>query len=574
LKSFSKISDIVFLKIVFILTVALSIGYILNVPGYAFGQAAIAKTYSSRLQERLDRIKEMKGASFNALPAVRGNSETAAVAKPLNGGIPAAASIRAACPVGAQKLPNGTVENILNVIESGEKYSVIIDPGHGGKPENGGKNSGDHWDPFSNTFLLPYNFGASCAGVKEHEWTLQTAGKVRQLLSLTATDEGFARFLAIIRKYIKAPVATVKKIRVDCGLTREYSFNSDPEAADPNINRKYRLFDSPEPLAVSLAGLHSAALPGGAAAANTGISAGTVLSSGRMAIGRISYINQKSPDLVVCIHNNSNPSRSARGMSAVIVPHFSFFSNINNASLENSGDRKKARRNINNIQVQGIVTNTYKKLANINIKTIISDTATYFTGFRAFTNKFIGLRYIMVTWRYNTSSLLSSFVFFFMRENSIFEYYKRAAGPEGYGGDNFYCSQELIRYVRRALWNDIRSDSAFAGKARFCDPDEIIGKHGDPFVSDWAIPLYVNAITAYVELGYLSNPKDRKMLVDKQDVIAEAMAVGIYSLLAGIQAGPDDGIEAPKGKPVDFSRYGRTGTSKGYFNISRDPLSF
>jgi hypothetical protein len=206
------------------------------------------------------------------------------------------------------------------------------------------------------------------------------------------------------------------------------------------------------------------------------------------------------------------------------------------------------------------------------VKTIISDTATYFTGFRAFTHKFIGLRYLMVTWRYNTSSLFTSFTLFFMRENSIYENYRRAGGPEGYGGDNFYSSEELIRYIRSALWDDLKTtNSYYAAKT---NAQEYAGPHASPFVSDWAIPLHVNAITAYVELGYLSNIKDRKLLKEKQQLIAESVAVGIYSLLAGLNPKKVEGVEAPRGAAIDFAKYGRDKNSNGYFNISCRPLTF
>ncbi len=223
-------------------------------------------------------------------------------------------------------------------------------------------------------------------------------------------------------------------------------------------------------------------------------------------------------------------------------------------------------------KVASFIASVILKPEKIDIKTIISDTATYFTGFRAFTHKFIGLRYLMVTWRYNTSSLFSSFTLFFMRENSVYENYRRAGGPEGYGGDNFYSSEELIRYIRSALWNDFISLPGV--QALKSNASEYAGPHSSPFVSDWAIPLHVNAITAFVELGYLSNAKDRKMLKEKQTLISEAIAAGVYSLLVGLKPLKIDGVETPRGQAIDFSKYGRDKNSNGYFNISCRPIAF
>ncbi len=435
-----------------------------------------------------------------------------------------------------------------NITDEQDSFSVVLDPGHGGKYEPARFNSGDHWDPFSKTFLLPYNFGAQSNGIYEHEWTLQVAKKVDALLALTKTEKGFSDFAKILQKYMNDPGATVRRVRINSILTRKFSHDSEPDKNVANINNKYRLFDSPA-------------------------SFNGKTPSAEMALGRISYINQISPDLVVCLHVNSSPSKSARGMSAVIAPHFQFFSNVNNlitASGAGASPNKTYNRENNYGQVADFITATFKKLSTIDTRTIISDTATYFTGFRAFTNKFIGLRYLMVTWRYNTNSPLSSFILFFMRENSIYECYKRSGGPEGYGGDNFYSSQELIRFIRLSLMNNF---SSLYGAAN-AQADELLGKHGEPFISDWAIPLFTNAITAFIEIGYLSNSKDRMLLKNNQDAIAEGIAVGIYSLFAGIEIKKQPNLETPKALPIDFTKYGRNKTSNGYFNLSCERLPF
>ncbi len=480
---------------------------------------------------------------------------------------PAAASIRplpapnAAKPASistgpapaAPVLPPASAENIAAaIVNTGDCFDVVIDPGHGGRYEPSRSYSGDHWDPFSKTFLLPYNFGASSSGMYEHEWTLDTAKKVEEILNLTHTDAGFAEFCKILQRHSDISSTKIKKVRVNTHLTRRYSWEDDPEKHAANVNKKYRLFDSPDSFASGKGG-----------------------PSEKMYPGRISFINQLSPDLVVCLHNNSSPNRNVRGFSSVIVPHFDFFSTIN--GIVTNGITNVAPNNVRVNEpkyqkVANFITSVITRPDKIDVKTMISDTATYFTGFRAFTQKFIGLRYLMVTWRYNTSSLFTSFMLFFMRENSIYENYRRSGGPEGYGGDNFYSSEEIIRYIRAALWEDLRSSNGYY--AAKTSAEEYAGSHASPFVSDWAIPLHVNAITAYVELGYLSNARDRKLLKEKQAVVAESVAVGIYSLLAGLKPKKTDGIESPRGAAIDFAKYGRDKNSSGYFNISCRPLSF
>jgi len=433
-----------------------------------------------------------------------------------------------------------------NIKGEPEVFSVVLDPGHGGKYEPARTNSGDHWDPFSKTFLLPYNFGAQSSGIYEHEWTLQVSKKIDAILALTRTEKGFSDFAAILQKYMNDPGAPIRRVYINSLLTRNFSQDSEPNKNAANPNAKYRLFDSPASF--------NGAVP-----------------SSEMAMGRISYINQVSPDLVVCLHVNSSPNKSARGMSAVIAPHFQFFSSVNNLLTGGPSASNNAYNKSNKYgQVAEFITATFKKISTIDTRTMISDTATYFTGFRAFTNKFIGLRYMMVTWRYNTNSPLSSFILFFMRENSIYECYKRSGGPEAYGGDNFYSSQELIRFIRLSLMNNFRTLYNTANARA----DEILGKHGEPFVSDWAIPLFTNAITAFIEVGYLSNPKDRMLLKNNQDAIAEGIAVGIYSLFAGVEIKKQPNLETPKALPIDFTKYGKNKTSNGYFNLSCERLPF
>lgn len=435
---------------------------------------------------------------------------------------------------------------------TGECFDVVVDPGHGGRYEAARNYSGDHWDPFSKTFLLPYNFGASSNGMYEHEWTLDTAKKVEEILNLTHTDAGFAEFCKILQRHSDLSASKIKKVLVNTHLTRRHSWEDDPEKNTVNVNKKYRLFDSPDSFSSSRGG-----------------------PSEKMYPGRISFINQLSPDLVVCLHNNSSPNRNVRGFSSVIVPHFDFFSTINGIvtnGITNVAPNKVRVNEPKYQKVANFITSAITRPDKIDVKTMISDTATYFTGFRAFTQKFIGLRYLMVTWRYNTSSLFTSFMLFFMRENSIYENYRRSGGPEGYGGDNFYSSEEIIRYIRAALWEDLRSSNGYY--AAKTSAEEYAGSHASPFVSDWAIPLHVNAITAYIELGYLSNARDRKLLKEKQVVVAESVAVGIYSLLAGLKPKKTEGIESPRGTAIDFAKYGRDKNSSGYFNISCRPLSF
>jgi hypothetical protein len=138
------------------------------------------------------------------------------------------------------------------------------------------------------------------------------------------------------------------------------------------------------------------------------------------------------------------------------------------------------------------------------------------------------------------------------RERSVYENYRRDGGPEGYGGDNFYGSMEILRYVLTSI-----------DKSGYKNPAL---KIASPYISTWIVPLYINAISAYVELGYLKLPAYQQVLTKMQDNVAEGIAVGIYSLLAGIECDEQNSRFAPKGKKIDLDKY-MINPESSYFEI-------
>ncbi len=447
------------------------------------------------------------------------------------------------------------------------EYYVLLDPGHGGRYEPAGPTTGDHWDPVSKKFLVHYNSGAAGGGIQESFWTLEIARKVDELLNLTKTEEGFGRFSKILEEFGAEP--GYPRVRIATILTRDSSIESDPDRHLPDPNAKYRLFDSPS------------AYP-------TNPASWTEVTP---RFGRISMMNRLNPDLIVCLHNNSNKSAQPRGFSSVIVPHFRFFYAIHSI-LTNQGEVKEFRnikitpRNL--WLVKKLVMAGFPGSLRETVQKVVSDTYTYFAGIRMFTKEFIGLRYLMVSWPFNTRSPFMSMVMFFLRENSQTEFFRRAGGTEGFGGDNFFSSQELLRFIRYSLWSDTKNDPKFYAKicpppkpakskkkapAQAMGPDQVIGPLEEPFISDWAVPLFVNSVTSYIEVGYLSNLKDREILKAKKEKIAQAIAVGIYSLFAGVKVKNLPGIEAPRGEPIDFQKYGKRCQGRGPWDSGMERIA-
>ena len=83
------------------------------------------------------------------------------------------------------------------------------------------------------------------------------------------------------------------------------------------------------------------------------------------------------------------------------------------------------------------------------------------------------------------------------------------------------------------------------------------------------MPLHVNAISAFIELGYLNRSRDRFILTKKQDEIAEGIAIGIFSLLSGLDLKDKKYKYTPRGKGIDFYKY-RISGDETYFDAVTD----
>jgi hypothetical protein len=213
-----------------------------------------------------------------------------------------------------------------------------------------------------------------------------------------------------------------------------------------------------------------------------------------------------------------------------------------------------------------------------NFQWFLSDVSQYATGFPLQKNGYIdlndfhGYRHNMITWKYSDPPGWEELARhhpphtrwsmnyrdvnldgpFWEREFSKYEEYRREGGPEGFGGDNAYASYEIIRYILLAM----QKSGTYQG---YHEP-------GKPYVTIWSLPQHVNAITAYLELGYFGRRKDRQMFREALDDIARGIAAGIYSLLAGMEPVNGNYRHLPRGKSIDFSKY-TISPSKNYFDI-------
>ena len=416
-------------------------------------------------------------------------------------------------------------------------FKVVIDPGHGGIFIKDKKKHGDRFDIISGEYLDYFADGASYRNIHEHKIVYSIAMKVNDLLSHCSKKGDFEKFKKIIMKYTNS---SIKRIYIETILSREESIHNDnvKDIADPNAN--YRLYDFPN-------------------------------HKGKMRKGRISKINEYKPHLVVSLHLAKSAPPDYKGMNGVIVPPYNVFKK--GLSMLQSGETSK------NINDNNILNSWFKEFKKTPSKFVFfKDVSYYFTSYGMKKNysidadDFKGYKYNMVAWRYSdppkwnilaekhpvNSKYSSDYKTFkeegnfWEREQSVYEEYRRGTSFKDFGGDNYFATYEIIKYTLLSL-----------NKAGISRKDKIPGK---PYISNWSMPLLINAISAYIELGYLDRKWDRDILLNKQDKIAEGVAVGIYSLLAGIEKIDGNYKNKPTGKFIDLKKYNIT-KDKSYFDI-------
>ena len=134
---------------------------------------------------------------------------------------------------------------------------------------------------------------------------------------------------------------------------------------------------------------------------------------------------------------------------------------------------------------------------------------------------------------------------------SAYENFKRDGGEEGFGGDNHFATMEIIRFMLAAL--ELRGMKNY-----------VYAK--DPYYSCWLNPILLNAINAYIEIGYLTSYKFRKILTEETDALAEAVAVASYSLLAETRViNSPDFENKPRYKKINLQKYDIK--NKSYFDL-------
>ena len=413
------------------------------------------------------------------------------------------------------------------------EYRVMLDPGHGGKAYGNKIKHGDRFDVLSQKYLAYFDYGVRYKNLEEHAIVYSIALKVKNILDLSLSGRDFVKFKNIISRFTDENPG---RIIIQSELSRPDS-RGKITGGDPNA--PFRLYDYPD-------------------------------AEGQMRYGRISRINSFRPHLVVSLHLDYRPPAHFQGINPVIAAPYSF--------LEKGLQYLKGEINDKAFFYKSSYTDWFiESTKRSDFRWFMKDVSVYFTGYPA--DNFIkmvpagfsGYRNNMVEWKYrdlpgwellavnhpsgtkysmnyNDISLQGRF---WDRERSQYEKYRREDGEEGFGGDNLYACREIIRYILLSL--DLNKTLPHTQKL------------GNPYISIWSVPMLVNAVAAFIELGYLYRNPDRFMLTKKQDEVAEGIAVGIYSLLAGLKPKEGKFKYPPKGKRVDLEKY-LINSENDYFN--------
>lgn len=441
---------------------------------------------------------------------------------------------------------------IVYGFNSSARYTVVLDPGHGGLSLEPISIHGDKYDHDQAKYLAAYQEGASCGNIFEGEMAYEIALAAKEILDLTRTSSGRVEFQKILLRY--SPSADVPREPINVILSREKGYSHDKyntfnNTKDEDYNAPFRLFDFPD------------------------------LKTSHRKPGLVSRMNSESPDLVVSLHLDSiGPTNGA--MAPVVTPGYSTFQIARDYIMADSKTRREIKRDFQKSPYLNWVQMSGSRSA---FEWFLCDAWIYFTGYWSTKNglnpdpdSYKGLRQDMISWAYSRKSWedqnnpdkmaglpdlknLNLGDPFWQREVSEPENWKREGGMEGVGGDNLYSANEIMRFIRLGL---------FAHDAL---PEKKLPDIREPHWSTWSVPTYINAINAFIELGFLNNRYDRDRLLKYRDIHAEAIAVGIYSLLYGLKISPHNINDMPTGTPLNLERYKNYQGSDYFKSVMRRP---
>lgn len=410
------------------------------------------------------------------------------------------------------------------------EFRVVVDPGHGGANT---RRADDKWDPVTGKYLSPFLYGAGYRQYREHVTMLELSLRVKHYLDWTQSDEGWARFETLLRRFSRQ--REFPRAKFETMLSRETNYMNHPYREGEEKNAPFRLYDFPD-------------------------------ANGRMAPGRITAVNQFKPYLVLSLHMNPAGVGHPGGMAAVLAPGYRTFNMVREIQLGARPQSDFTRSPWNGIWLVTDSGWSQWEAARADAWVHFNGFRTVRDGSRVDTSKNRGLRHNMIGWRYadppgwwklydpaQPGPYATDFKNwrpegpFWDRERGQAEDWRREGGVMGYGGDNHYATDELMRFVQYGV--RVQAPSRRRQGA--------IGPINPPYVSAYSMPTLVNAVNAYLEIAFINRTRDRELVINYREETARALAVGVYSLFMGLSVdrARTYGPYFPRGRAVDFKRY-------------------
>lgn len=410
--------------------------------------------------------------------------------------------------------------------------TVVLDPGHGGRLLPPVSVYGDKFDPLTGHYLDRFREGAHEDGIWENEVMYEIALRVKEILSATNNINRHDELRKILKKYGNFS-GKIQPIRVE--LSRKASYFDRYHEAKIDLNAEYRLYDYED------------------------------IQTGAMLPGTISRINALKPELVVTLHLTGSDPGPNGALAAVITPSYHTYK----TAIDYVKANKKERINIQKRFLDGPYGTWFRATQGYDHwESFMADAWIYYTGYwptknglEINLNKYRGYRQNMFTWAYRDEDGWASKVGqspgpyvldlrnfrpespFWEREQSEPERWRRENGPEGYGGDNLFAAHEIFRFIRKGfIVNNV-------------DNPQTVAPIIKPYLSTWAVPTFINAVSAYLEIAHLGSERDRQRIINHRHIYAESIAVGIYALFYPFPVASERIAQMPTGMGLDFDKY-------------------
>ncbi len=412
---------------------------------------------------------------------------------------------------------------------------VAINPNHGGKEAKASQFDGDRYDELTSKFTKDYKEGLYYQNLSEFDLLLNLSKKIYNLFKDTKTKTGWKKFEKILKKYAQSTNIKFKKVVFEPLLTKETNYNYYEKKEEKDINRYFRLMDSPSKSLLK-----------------------------KYHKGILSFIYKYRADIILNFDLNYGGSDS-KSIFSINVPSFYFFEFVKNKIIKSNFSFNLSE--IKNNEYRYIIQHWWGNNQTEKIRNLINDVWIYFTGYIPKENyiqpdldKFMGLGYNMFDWDYRDSTrwykdyddkdenphynsdlrLWKPAGEFWKRERMIVELKRRKDGILSFGGDNLYASEEIIKYIQYIL----ATENFYIYSA-------------PPVFKYDELSLYTTGISININLGSIYKEETQKLLTKYSNILSEAICVGIYSISAGfnIKTNIKKDLSTPVGKPIDFKFY-------------------